>query len=398
MAFGLKLTWRTALAAAAICVLGLVFAFSPRPIAVETAALARGGIVDAVTDQGAMRVREAFIVSAPVGGRLERLTLKPGDRVAVKGEIARIRPQAADFLDPRAAAQAQAAIRAASAAVGAAQAGAHASEARRALAEAELARVRTLAQRNVASPRALETAEAQAAAARDEAAAANAMVRARRADLTAAQAALTGPGAATGDAVGVRAPIAGIVTRVFQESERSVAAGAPLVEISDRQGLEAAIEFLSQDAVRIAPGQSAEIIDWGGPAVPARVRRVEPQGFTKVSALGVEEQRVIVLLQPEGPPGAWQGLGPGYRVWGRVRLRETPDALLAPIGALTRGPDGWAVYRVEGGRAVRTRVEVGVLTDQSAEIRQGAKVGDKVVVFPSDRIVDGVRVRPLTKR
>lgn len=393
MKLSLRFDWRMGAFATAIVGLGVFWLFSPRPISVETATLARGAITESVIDQGAMRVREAFVVSAPVAGRLERLNLKPGDRVGAGAEIARIRPQAADFLDPRAAAQAQAAIRAASAALSAAEASARAAKAQEDLSASELARVRTLAQRNVAAPRALDVAEAGAEQARDEAAAANATVRARRAELAAAQALLTGPSASTGGLVGVRAPIAGIVTRVFQESERTLTAGAPLIEIGDRAGLEAAIEFLSQDAVRITPGQAGEIVDWGGPPIPARVRRVEPQGFTKVSALGVEEQRVLVLLQPEAAMETWTGLGPGYRVWGRVFLQQTPDAVLAPIGALTRGPQGWAVLRVVRGRVERTPVEIGVMTDRLAEIKSGLAAGDIVVVFPSDRVVDGVRVR-----
>jgi HlyD family secretion protein len=145
--------------------------------------------------------------------------------------------------------------------------------------------------------------------------------------------------------------------------------GTPLVEIGDTSGLEAAIEFLSQDAVKIRPGQKAEIYNWGGPAdIPAEVRLIEPQGFTKVSALGVEEQRTLVILQFAAPPAAWTGLAPGYRVWGRVYLRECTSAVLAPIGALIRDDGHWAVYRLERGRARLRPIEVGTLTDRSAEI------------------------------
>jgi HlyD family secretion protein len=186
-----------------------------------------------------------------------------------------------------------------------------------------------------------------------------------------------------------------VVTHLSQQSESPVSAGAPLIEVGDTQGLEAQIEFLSQDAARIRPGQRAEIYNWGGPGViPAQVRLVQPQGFTKVSALGVEEQRVLVMLQFTGPPSSWTGLAPGYRVWGRVWLRQTASTVLAPLGALVRDNGEWAVFRIEGGRARLRRVRVGVVTDQDAEILQGAEPGDQLVNFPSDQIKDGLRVKP----
>lgn len=173
-----------------------------------------------------------------------------------------------------------------------------------------------------------------------------------------------------------------------------MALGTPLVEIGDRHGLEAAIEFLSQDAVRLREGMAAEIYDWGGGApLPAIVRRVEPQGFTKVSALGVEEQRVLVLLQFTSPAGGQSGLGPGYRVWGRVFLCRESAALKVPLGGMVRSGGGWAVFAVRGGRARLIPVDVGALTDRDAEIRRGLRAGETIIVFPSDKVRDGVRVR-----
>ncbi len=221
-----------------------------------------------------------------------------------------------------------------------------------------------------------------------------ATVKMREADLTSAESALTGPSAAGTQSLAIVSPASGVVTHVVQQSERIIAAGTPLVEIGDTSGLEAQIEFLSQDAVRIQPGQEAEIYDWGGPGViPAQVRRVEPQAFTKVSALGVEEQRVLVMLQFTGPPESWSGLAPGYRVWGRVYLRREPSVVTAPVGALLRHAGGWAVFVVQSGRAHLRAVSVGAVTDRVAEILGGVVPGDQVVVFPSDQIADGVRVR-----
>jgi HlyD family secretion protein len=251
-----------------------------------------------------------------------------------------------------------------------------------------------LADSGYAARRALEDAAAAASAARAAVRAATAEAGVRRAELDMARAALMGPETQGGRAVDVLAPASGYVTRVLQESARTVAVGAPLVEIGDQSGLEAAIEFLSQDAVRLKEGMTAEVFDWGGPGViPALVRRVEPQGFTKTSALGVDEQRVLVLLQLQGPPRAWEQLGPGYRVWGRVFLRRESAALKVPLGALVRDGGGWAVFRVAAGRARLTPVGVGALTDREAEIRAGLKAGDPVIVFPSDRVKAGVRVR-----
>jgi len=185
------------------------------------------------------------------------------------------------------------------------------------------------------------------------------------------------------------------VTKVLEPSEHTVTFGAPLIEVSDQATLEAAIEFLSQDAVRIREGMAAEIYDWGGPGViPARVRRVEPEGFTKVSALGVEEQRALVWLRFTSPPQQWRRLAAGYRVWGRVFLRREASALKVPVGALARANGAWAVYRIESGRARLRPVEVGAVTDREAEIVKGLAAGDPVVVYPSDQVTDGVRVKP----
>lgn len=370
---------------------------APRPVPVEVAAVRVGPLAESVADQGYARVREAYVVSAPVSGRLERVDLHVGDRVQAGADVvARIRPANADLLDPRARAQAQAVATAAVAAVSAAQAQREqiAAEARKF--EADLVRVRALADKGFASAQALDAAEAQARAGRAAVRSADAQLQVRRSEEVAARAAMMGPNAEDGQVVEVRSPASGRVTRVLQESERTVPMGAPLVEISASEGLEAAIEFLSQDAVRIREGMAAEIYDWGGPEVlPAVVRRVEPQGFTKVSALGVEEQRALVLLQFTGPSSQWGRLGAGYRVWGRVILRRAPRALKAPLGALVRSGGGWAVYRIEGGRARLKPVRVGALTDREAEVLSGLSAGDLLIVFPSDKVRDGARVRQL---
>lgn len=386
-----------ALASAALVMALVLWLLSPRPLDVETAPVRRGAIAESVSDQGVMRVREAFIVSAPVAGRLERLSLKVGDRVSARDTIARIRPMAADFLDPRAQAQARASVSAAQSALSASQAEVRSAGARRDMAERELTRAQSLASSGIVSKQALENAQMTARTARSAEQAAIALSRAQRADLAAARAALMGPNAPAGGLMAITAPTRGVVTRVFQESERPITSGAPILEIGDRGGLEAAIEFLSQDAVRIKEGQDAEILDWGGAPLAAQVRRVEPQGFTKVSALGVEEQRVLVLLQIKAPSEQWVNLGAGYRVWGRVILRTAPEALLTPIGALVRQGDNWAVFVVQHGRAQVRIIKVGAMNDRDAEVLEGLKPNESVIVFPSDKVADGVRIQQRKK-
>jgi HlyD family secretion protein len=388
-----KTRWIVAAVIGAACVAAVVWLFLPRPVEVEIAEVHIGPIAESVADQGTARVREAYVVAAPVSGRLQRIELHVGDRVRAGEVVARIIP-VADVLDPRSQAEAEAAVRAAAAAMRAANAerDRRAAEARRA--DGDLRRTRTLADKGYAASQALDAAEAEARAAAAAVRAAEAEAAARRAELARARAALAGPDAPGGSSVDVRTPASGYVTRVLQESSRSLSAGAPLIEIGDQTGLEAAIEFLSQDAVRVREGMAAEIFDWGGSGtIPAIVRRIEPQGFTKVSALGVEEQRVLVLLQFAGRPEAWRKLGQGYRVWGRVFLRKEAKALKVPLGALVRANGRWAVFRVTTGRARLTPIQVGAMTDREAEVVAGLASGDPVIVFPSDRIRDGVRVR-----
>jgi HlyD family secretion protein len=379
-------------AAAAVVATTLLLLFAPKPVEVDAGAIKVGPISETIADQGVARVREAYVVSSPVSGRLERVDLHVGDPIlANRTIVARIWPSSADLLDPRSRAQAEATAQAAASLVGAAQAQLDRSRAAAREAESDLGRAKALASRGYASRQALQAAEADAESARAATRAAAADLAARRSELAAARSALMSPEVRGEGPVAVKAPVSGYVTRVLQESEQTLARGVPLVEIADRNGLEAAIEFLSEDAVRIREGMVAEVFDWGGPGnLPAVVRRVEPQGFTKVSALGVEEQRALVLLQFTGPAESWSRLGPGYRVWGRVVLRREGAALKAPIGALVRSGARWAVFRIVDGRARLTPVTVGALTDSEAEIRSGLRRGDQVVVFPSDKVADGV--------
>jgi HlyD family secretion protein len=377
---------------------GLTFLFWSRPLEVDTATVERGPIAETASDQGAARVRRTYVVSAPVSGRLDRLPLEVGDRVVANETVAAfIRPASPEFLDPRSRAQADAAVQAAHASLAAAvaQRGRLAAEVTRT--SERLQRAEGLERQGVVAKQELDDARADAEAAANALRAAEADIANRQANLASARLMLSTPRPSGSQSVRVTSPASGIVTRLLQQSERTVAVGTQLVEVGDTSGLEAAIEFLSQDAVRIRPGMRAEIFNWGGPSdIPAEVRRVEPQGFTKVSALGVEEQRTLVVLQFRGDSECWEGLAPGYRVWGRVYLREVPSAVLAPIGALVRDRGAWAAYRIEGGRARLHPITVGTMTDRYVEVLKGVAPGDSLIMFPSDQVSDGVRVRPRT--
>lgn len=356
----------------------LVFLFMPRPVPVDATKIVRGPIAETVYDQGQARVRDSYVAAAPVAGSLERIRLKVGDRVGAGQVVARIAPAAAPLLDPSLRAQRQAAVAAAAA-------GLQRATAERARAAQAFERERALTAAGVASQQNLDDARATA----DETAAA---ARSAAQALAEARAALIGPGASGGERVAIAAPAAGWVTRVMEPSARTVGAGAPLIEVSADAELEAVVEFLSEDAARIRPGMEAEVYDWGGPTLRARVRLVEPAGFTKVSALGIEEQRVYVWLTIVASPPRWSALAPGYRVWGRVFLRRSARALIVPLGALQRLAGGWAVYRIDHGHARLVPVVLGAMSDKDAEVLSGLAEGDDVVTFPSDAVKDGVAV------
>lgn len=388
------LAHRGMLIAAAVVGALLAVAFWPSPVEVDVAAVTRGPLVVTVDEEGRTRVRERFVVAAPVTGRLLRIALEPGDRVRRGDAIARIQPESPALLDARTRAEAQAAIESARAALGRARAEEQRAAAALAQAERELARTRRLAEAGVVPTQDLDVREADARLARETASAAEFGVRAATAELRRAEARLMpGSGAPGAAAVAVRAPADGVILRRLRESETLVPAGEPLVEIGDPADLEIVADLLSTDAVRVKAGARA-IVEQPGTSetLEAMVRRIEPGGFTKVSALGVEEQRVNVILDPANGSAEGASLGDAYRVDVRIVLWEAPDVLKVPTSAMFRDAGEWAVYVVADGRARLTRVALGQQTGREAQVLSGLSEGALVIVHPADVVVDGARV------
>lgn len=393
-----NLNFRTlfwAVAALALAAL-LVFAFRPRPVLVDVGEITRGALTVAVRDEARTRVRDIYVVSAPVSGRLLRVGNRAGERVEAGAVIATIQPAPATFVDERSRQEIQAGVRSAEAALALARAELEGAEARLSHARLEADRTETLFAANVASQSALDRARLDVRTAGAAVGNARAGVGVRQAALEAARVRLIEPAAASSGSrtVTIRAPVAGRVLRVLQESESVVLQGAPVMEIGDSRDLEVVAEMLSSDAARIPVGAEAAISAWGdGPALRGRVRQVEPYGFLKVSALGIEEQRVNVIIDPVDPPAAWAAVGHGYRVEATVTVWRAEAVVRAPVSALFRDQGHWAVFKVEGGRARLQRVEVGQNNGELAEVRAGLTPGDRVVLHPGQSISDGGRIR-----
>jgi HlyD family secretion protein len=393
---------RVALAAAALGLAALAWlALRPPALPVEVGEVTRGPLRVSIDEEGETRVRERFVVAAPAAGHLLRIALEAGDAVAAGDVVAEIVPAP---LDPRAEAAAKARLEAAEDARRGAQARAALAESALAQAERDLARAERLRAAGARSDEALERArldrtraQRELESARFAEGAALHEADAARAVLMAARAPRRSPGpaddgcGAPGTCIQVRAPVAAEVLRVHEESERIVQAGAPLLDLGDARAIEIVVDVLSADAVRIRPGAELWVEDWGG-EVPlrAKVRRIEPSGFTKTSALGVEEQRVNVIADFVDPPA---GLGDGFRIEARIVVFEAADVLQVPASALFRRRDGWAVFAVEDGVARRRDVEIGAQNPFAAELRAGLEAGERVVLHPSDRLADGGRVR-----
>lgn len=382
------------LAGALLLIALIVAALWPQPIAVETAAIDRGPLTASVLEEGQTRIRHRYVVAAPVAGFMQRIPLRAGAGVTA-GEtvVATIAPAQSNLLDPRARTAAEAALARAQAALQLSKEERERSEALRAQAEREFARLDRLRASGAVSEQQWEEAQSLQEVRERERSAAAFRVAVAEFEVEQAQAALlnsTGEGA---DApLRIASPVSGFVLQVFEESARQVAAGQPLLEVGDPRDLEAEIELLSTDAVGVRPGAPVSIEHWGG-AEPLHgsVVMVEPAGFTKISALGVEEQRVRVRVEFESIPAAL-ALGDRYRVEARIVTWHSDDVVRIPTGALFRRGNDWMTFIVEGGRAQLRAIDVGHTDGRLAEVISGITVGEEVVVHPPESLADGLRV------
>lgn len=372
---------------------GVVVALRPRPVPVDVATTARGGLVVAIEETGTARVKDRYVVSAPVAGTVSRQLLEPGDAVAERQVIAEIAPVVSPLLDVRTRSEAQARLSAAGSALGQAEAQRGRATVADALARDELSRARSLAAGGSIAPQQVDRAEFEARMRSEELSSAVFAVKVAAEQVRVARAALA-EGATHDRHIDVLAPASGRVLRVLQKSEGVVQAGAPLVEVGNPDVLELVVDLLTTDAVRVQPGTPITIQGWGGDrTLAARVRRVEPSAFTKPSALGVEEQRVNVIAAFSEPRRDWAALGDGFRIEARLVLWRGEDVLKVPQGAAFRRGDGWAVFRVVSGKARLTAVQIGHRGETEVEVLGGLDPGAVVVVHPGDRVKDGATVR-----
>jgi len=374
--------WRWAVAIGLLLLAGLAFAFWPEPTPVDIGTVTRGPMAVGVTDDGVTRAEDLYVVTAPVTGYLSRIELEAGDSVARGALITTMTGRPSTPLDPRSEQE----LRGALAAARAAESGATATLAQ---ARRDLARAEEIAGRGFL-PR------AQLEAARTRTANAEASLQAGRAEVRRIEAQLANPsGRAAQAPVAVRAPASGSVLSVITESEGVIAEGTPIMTIGDPGKIELVVDLLSREAVRAKPGDRVEIRAWGGPEpLIGHVKRIEPFGRLKVSALGIEEQRVNVIIGFD-PAAARQAarLGHGYQIDATIILWSSKDALRVPIGALFRGTDGgWRAFVDADGRARERALKLGHISEEYAEVLGGLSAGETVILNPGNALADGARI------
>ncbi len=388
-------------AAAAALVAALVWALWPQPMPVDLAQVTRGPMQGTISAQGVTRARNPYAITAPITGAATRSPVEVGDPVTA-GEtvVAVIQPADPALLDARTRAQAEAAVAEAQAAVGVAESNLRQAESALEHSARQLERSQTLAERGTIPHRMLEDIEASHLSAEQTRDAARAQLELNRAALARAEAQMLGPqtlfepnGRASECCVQILAPQSGIVLEVSDQSARVVQAGSPLLTIGNLDEMEIELDLLSTDAVQVPPGARAVIERWGGEGtLEAQLRRIDPAAFTRVSALGIEEQRVRLRLDLLSPPEDRTGLGEGFRVQVRLILWEEDALLRLPQAALFRHGDGWAVFAEEGGRARLHPVEIGRQAAGEAELLGGLEEGARVVLFPASSLADGATI------
>ncbi len=372
----------------------VAWALWPKPTSVQVDVARLRDITLTVEAEGQSRIREVFTISAPVAGQVQRINLHAGDAITTGSTIvARIVPARSTLLDARSREIAIANRDAARAAVDLAGAQLQQAEAKAAFAQGEFQRAQQLVHRGSISERAYEKAGLDLAEAKAYVKSMAAQLMVRNGEMQSAEAVLRQEPVGGNDCcVEIKAPVSGTILKVRTESEQVVSAGTPLVDVGDPNDLEITTDVLSQDVAQIRPGVTATIVDWGGPALKARVRKVEPAAVTKVSALGIEEQRVPVVLDfvEEVPNTTFPGHG--YRVTVRIKVWEGHPLLAVPIAALVRRGSNWTVYVAQKGRASERNISVGAMNDDVAEITGGIAADEKVILHPPDILTDGGRI------
>jgi HlyD family secretion protein len=386
---------RALLAAAVLVALAVtVLALRPRPVPVDVARAERGPLVVAIEESGMTRVKDRYVVSAPATGSVSRLAFEPGDPAREGSVLAEIAPALSPLLDERTRAAAEARLGAALSALGQARAQVARAETAKQSSEQELARTKKLAEGGSIAREPLDRAEFEARLRVDELSSAVFAAKVAGEEVRVARAALGQKERGTiGHHVDVLAPASGRVLRVHQKSAGVVQAGAPLLEVGDPDVLEVVVDLLSTDAVHVAAGTPVVLQGWGGDRpLSGRVRQVEPSAFTRPSALGVDEQRVNVIVALTAPREQWAALGDGYRIEARIVLWQASDVLKVPQGAVFRHGDGWAAFAVRDGVAHLVPIAIGHRGETEVEIVSGLSEGQSVAVHPGDRVKDGVRV------
>jgi HlyD family secretion protein len=374
------------------------YGFYPRAVAVDLAAVTRSPLQVTIEEEGRTRLKDRFLLSAPVAGYMRRIAAKVGDTVKRGQIVVTLEPLRSPELDPRSLAEAQAVVAATRSSVQAAT-----ERERMAIADVDyiekrLERMRNLFAKGSIAKDQLDQIEAEAQKARAAKQAGQAAVDVARAELTRAQSVVknfsSGRKAPAGNIVHVYSPVDGNIFRLYRESEGAVNVGEPLLDIGNVKNLEVRVEVLSADAVKIKPGTAVLMKRWGGEGtLRGVVRIVEPAGFTKISSLGVEEQRVLIIADITSPPEIWRSLGDAYRLEAHFVIWEGKDVLQVPVSALFRQGDDWAVFTARKGRAAKRLVKIGQKNALAAEIISGLTENEQVIAHPDDAVKDGTRIK-----
>jgi HlyD family secretion protein len=382
-----------------VVVVATIYGFLPKAVEVDLVAVSRGPLQVTIEEEGRTRLKERFVVSAPTAGYMRRIDAKVGDPVRKGQTVVALEPLRSQPLDPRSRAEAEATVFAAQAGLNAAIEKERAAAADADYMEKRLERIANLYSKRYVAQDQFDQTESEAKRARAAQFSAKAAVDVSRSELDRVKTVLKNfpPGgiAEKAHTVSVSSPVSGAVIKIYRESEGAVHVGEPLLEIGDSKNLEVRIELLSSDAVKIKKGGEVLFKRWGGEGtLTGMVRIVEPAGFTKVSSLGVEEQRVLVIADITSPPETWRLLGDGYRLEAHFVVWEGKDVLQIPASGLFRSGKEWAVFVEDNGKVRQRTLEVGQRNGLTAEIISGLKEKEMLVVHPDDSIKNGTPIRP----